>query len=281
LSPDLVVGLGDIPPFDSTADKILTQNVDAIENSEEKPRYSRKRTRAMIDRTSRWVKEQVEMIRKDDNSRTRFIAPLLPLSVEAQKGYLQILQEIDEQDEKTISGLAIYDADLSTDLPSDLHRLPKLGMTEPNTPQRILHEISKGIDIFTIPFIGSCTDAGTALDFQFPVADIDNDDNVMNKNKPLGIDMWSEKHATDVSSLSHGCKCYACTDHHRAYVRHLLSAKEMLGWTLLQIHNLFIVEKFFDGVRAAIKIGSFEKEKVRFEEYYESIMPLGTGQGPR
>jgi queuine tRNA-ribosyltransferase len=93
--------------------------------------------------------------------------------------------------------------------------------------------------------------------------------------------MWHEDHAISVTPLSEGCTCYACTKHHRAYLQHLLAAKEMLGWVLIQLHNHAIMAKFFEGIRASIDAGTFDADVAAFEAHYEPALPEKTGQGPR
>ncbi|PNS21104.1 Queuine tRNA-ribosyltransferase-like protein [Sphaceloma murrayae] len=262
LKPDIFVGLADIP-----------HGVDS---------YSSKRQETMTDRTSRWMLQQVQAFDDKDTpepKRPALFAPVLPLGSEAQRWYFE---ELTESMLKSIDGLAIFDATISDQLPDVLVSLPRLAYTQPETPQRLLYEISQGVDIFTIPFIGSATDAGIALDFTFPVLVHDCDGSAgARASKSLGLDMWSEEHTTSLTPLSAGCQCYACTDHHRAYVKHLLGAKEMLGWVLLQIHNHHVLDRFFDGVRRSIAAGSFETDKLAFEEVYMPALPAKTGQGPR
>ena len=74
--------------------------------------------------------------------------------------------------------------------------------------------------------------------------DMEGKDRGVRELEPLGLDLWSPTYATDLSPLREGCECYACGSHHRAYVRHLLDAKEMLGWVLLQIHNHHTLDVF-------------------------------------
>jgi queuine tRNA-ribosyltransferase len=136
--------------------------------------------------------------------------------------------------------------------------------------------------MFTIPFIGAATDAGIALDFQFSESDAMDANNVTGSSpKPLGIDLWSNSHAIDLSPIVRNCRCYACSKHHRAYLQHLLAAKEMLGWVLLQVHNHHVMDNFFSAIRSSLSRGSFETDCATFEKLYESELPAKTGQGPR
>lgn len=258
LKPDIVVGLGDM---------INTREP------------GRNRRQKMSERTAEWTQKTVNDVSSIDGtgqpSATSFFAPILPFSRELQSFYLdQLADELSDR----ISGLAIYDANILSELPESLLQLPRLSFTEPSSPNRILHEVSHGMDLSVVPFIGAATDAGIALDFSFPAP---SSDAPSSARQPLGIDMWSSKHATDVSPLRAGCSCYACTKHHRAYVQHLLSAKEMLGWVLLQMHNHRVVDAFFAGIRDSIGRGSFEEDRLAFERVYEPELPEKTGQGPR
>lgn len=262
LKPDIMVGLADI-----------SFGVD---------KFSQKRKETMADRTSRWMLEQVQSIKSAGAPRydePAVFAPVLPLEAEAQRWYFE---ELVDSMLDSIGGLAVYDADSLRGLPEPLQNLPRLSFTKPDTPQKLLGEISQGVDVFTIPFIGSATDAGIALDFSFPVqSHHSNGSTNGHVSKSLGVDMWSDSHTTSLTPLSDGCLCYACTNHHRAYLKHLLGAKEMLGWVLLQIHNHHTMDKFFEGVRSSIRDGSFEADKAAFERLYEPTLPAKTGQGPR
>jgi queuine tRNA-ribosyltransferase len=183
---------------------------------------------------------------------------------------------------ESVSGIAVYSLDTMDDLPEPLAHLPRLDFTSPASPHEILQHIRRGMDIMPVPFIGAATDAGIALDFVFPPP---KNDGLANGHSDslaiLGVDMWSPDHAVDVSPLSEACTCYACSNHHRAYVQHLLSAKEMLGWVLLQIHNHHVLDRFFAGIRESIRRNSFQEDIHAFEKLYQNHLPEKTGQGPR
>lgn len=222
-----------------------------------------------MDRSIDWVQQHAQQ-----SAGAKLFASLLPVSCANQQYYIDCLtDDVAGQ----ISGLAFHTLDPLEDLPASLHQLPRLAFTEPRTPHHILQHISLGLDILTIPFITAATDAGIALDFSFPApAKLVQED-----AKPLGIDMWLPTHAVDPSPLLPDCKCGACSNHHRAYVQHLLVAKEMLGWVLLQLHNHHVIDAFFSGIRRIIADGTFQDEVARFEKTYEAQLPEKTGQGPR
>jgi queuine tRNA-ribosyltransferase subunit QTRTD1 len=257
LGVDIVLGLGDVP-------------------------YGRtlgsKRIEKATDRSIDWLKDHVARRKKlaaqdGFKGQAQLFAPLLPLSCANQQYYVDCLVDDVRND---ISGLAIYSADTLEDLPEELATLPRLDLTEPATPLAVLRQIANGVDIVTMPFISVITDAGIALDFEFP-----GPSTTPSEILPLGIDLWSSSHATDLSPLRGGCSCYACTDHHRAFLQHLLAAKEMLGWVLLQVHNHHMIDKFFASIRSSIAAGTFEADVETFSRCYDSELPEKTGQGPR
>src|SRR5262249_19549585 len=66
----------------------------------------------------------------------------------------------------------------------------------------------------------------------------------------------NQQFALDNEPLETDCPCLACR-HSRGYLRHLFQANEMLGPTLLSIHNLTYYQRLMDRARAAIETGSF------------------------
>ncbi|KAI1762423.1 tRNA-guanine transglycosylase [Hypoxylon sp. FL1150] len=235
-----------------------------------------KRQLRMVERTEDWLAEMVKL-RNTKNS-TAVFAPLLPVAYSTQWEYINRLsQDYVEQ----LSGLAVCDVDILPDLRThkSLDPLPRLSMDFIASPHEILRQIRLGMDMFTLTFINTVSDSGIALTFSFPPPQTSYSD-VLN---PLGVDMWSPTHQVSLQPLSEGCKCYACTKHHRAYLQHLLNAKEMLGWTLLQIHNHQMMNKFFRGIRASLTAepSTFEQGYEAFSKTYEAEFPKGTGERPR
>ena len=64
--------------------------------------------------------------------------------------------------------------------------------------------------------------------------------------------------ARDERSIDKNCTCYTCQTFTRAYIRHLVVAKELLAGTLLSIHNLHALIHLIKDMRAAVLDGSFE-----------------------
>jgi queuine tRNA-ribosyltransferase len=232
----------------------------------------------MVERTEVWLDEfftNLASSKSPDSLESSVFAPVLPVEYPIQWDYLRHLSE-DVLDK--LSGLAVYDTNILPDLVHypPLTSLPKLSMDPPKTPHEALRQISLGIDICTVSFVNSTSDAGVAMGFSFPPPTVE-------EVRPLGVNMWSPEHNKAVVPLSEGCQCYTCSKHHRAYLHHLLNAKEMLGWNLLQIHNHHIVNEFFAGIREALGKGPavFEEGMRKFAAAYDPLFPEGTGERPR
>ncbi|KAF2469624.1 tRNA-guanine transglycosylase [Lindgomyces ingoldianus] len=256
LQPDIVVGLADIPFGQET--------------------IGSRRKDKMSDRTETWTRDIIAKRNTIEKGTPRYnvFAPILPIEKELQSWYLEHL--LDDMVDK-ISGVAIYDSHLLDQLPEELQPLPRLSFDNPTSPQALLRQVGLGMDLFTVPFVTEATDAGIALEFTFPAPQKTNGA----ERRSLGIDMWQNEHSESVIPLTEGCKCYACTKHHRAYIQHLLGAKEMLGWVLIQLHNHEILSAFFAGIRNSIETNNFEQDVAAFEVFYEPKLPEKTGSGPR
>lgn len=77
------------------------------------------------------------------------------------------------------------------------------------------------------------------------------------------------KYREDFTPLLEDCDCYTCTNYTTAYLRHLTKAKEILGGTLLSIHNEHFIIKLVDDIRASIEDGTFyELKKSWLARYY-------------
>jgi queuine tRNA-ribosyltransferase len=72
------------------------------------------------------------------------------------------------------------------------------------------------------------------------------------------INLSNAKYSRSPSPIEENCKCYTCQNFSRAYIRHLIVAKEMLSSTLLSIHNLHTLLKMSAEIREAIIAGTFD-----------------------
>jgi queuine tRNA-ribosyltransferase len=71
------------------------------------------------------------------------------------------------------------------------------------------------------------------------------------------LNLRNAKHADDPRPIEENCACYACQHFSRAYLRHLIAAKEILGLRLTTIHNLHFTLDLMRQMRASILDGTF------------------------
>ncbi len=72
----------------------------------------------------------------------------------------------------------------------------------------------------------------------------------------------------DFTPLDPECDCYTCKNYTRAYIRHLVKTKEILGVRLLSMHNLYFLTKLMERVRIEIEQDNLENFKNQFYQKY-------------
>lgn len=100
------------------------------------------------------------------------------------------------------------------------------------------------------------------------------------------LNMMNAVFARDTSPLDETCDCYTCQTFTRAYIRHLIVAKELLAGTLLSLHNLRALIRLMEQMRVFIADGSFESRVPELldqwhgnaERNIKGIMVNGDGQ---
>ena len=110
------------------------------------------------------------------------------------------------------------------------------------TPEDLIHGIARGIDVF------DCV-LPTRLARHNAVFSPEGRLNLMNA-----------VYARDARPIDESCDCYTCRTFTRAYLRHLISAKESLAGTLLSIHNLHTMINLVNNIRTSIIDGTFESK---------------------
>ncbi|MCR5354275.1 MAG: tRNA guanosine(34) transglycosylase Tgt [Lachnospiraceae bacterium] len=84
------------------------------------------------------------------------------------------------------------------------------------------------------------------------------------------INLFNQKHEKDMRPIEEGCGCPACQTYSRAYIRHLLKAKEMLGMRLCVLHNLYFYNNMMEEIRDALDAGQFATYKKNLLESMEA-----------
>ena len=82
------------------------------------------------------------------------------------------------------------------------------------------------------------------------------------------VNMRNARHKDDPAPLDPACTCYCCANFSRAYLHHLVMAKEILGMMLLTRHNLHYYQELMAGMRSAIEAGSFADFQKAFSAEY-------------
>ena len=115
------------------------------------------------------------------------------------------------------------------------------------TPQNILESVERGVDFF---------------DCVYPARNGRHGHAYTNYGK---MNLMNAKYELDDRPIEEGCQCPTCRHYSRAYIRHLLKAKEMLGLRLLVLHNLYFYNTMMEEIREAIeqqRFSAYKKEKL-------------------
>lgn len=111
------------------------------------------------------------------------------------------------------------------------------------TPANILEAVDRGVDFF---------------DCVYPTRNGRHGHAYTNFGK---LNLTNARFELDSRPIEEGCKCPACQKYSRAYIRHLLKAKEMLGLRLLVMHNLYFYNNMMEEIREAIEQGRYKEYK--------------------
>ena len=84
------------------------------------------------------------------------------------------------------------------------------------------------------------------------------------------INLHNHQFLRDFTPLDPTCDCYTCQNYTKSYLRHLITSKEMLGGTLLSIHNIRFLIKLTEELREAIKKDTLLEYRASFIEKYNS-----------
>ena len=83
------------------------------------------------------------------------------------------------------------------------------------------------------------------------------------------LNIANAKYISDALPIDENCNCYTCKNFSRAYLRHLVLAKEMLAATLLSIHNLCMLITLMSDIRLAIVQNRYARFASEFLEHWE------------
>ena len=221
-------------------------------------RADRTYVQASVDRTYRWlVRCQKEMARLNDQEATLNRQQLLfginqgAVFADIRKEHADRITQL-ELDGYAIGGLAVGETheEMYHILEETVPHLPAdrptylMGV---GTPANILEGVERGVDFF---------------DCVYPSRNGRHGHVYTNLGK---LNLFNAKYEADDRPIEEGCDCPACRRYTRAYIRHLLKAKEMLGMRLCVLHNLTFYNTMMAEIRTALEEGRFaayKKEKL-------------------
>lgn len=123
------------------------------------------------------------------------------------------------------------------------------------TPANILEGVERGVDFF---------------DCVYPSRNGRHGHVYTNQGK---LNLFNAKFELDARPIEEGCQCPACQHYSRAYIRHLLKAKEMLGMRLCVLHNLYFYNTMMEEIREALDEGRFASYKRNKLEGFRETQP--------
>ena len=219
--------------------------------------------RKSVDRTTRWLKRCKTEMERLNNLQDTINQHQMLFGINQGAVYEDIRIEHAQQiteldlDGYAVGGLAVGESH------EEMYRIldevvPYLPQDKPTylmgvgTPANILEGVERGIDFF---------------DCVYPSRNGRHGHVYTNHGK---LNLLNAKYELDDQPIEEGCQCPSCRHYSRAYIRHLLKAKEMLGMRLCVLHNLYFYNHMMEEIRDAIEKGRFQEYKAKklagFEE---------------
>ncbi len=214
----------------------------------------RKYVQASVERTTRWLERcKVEMNRlnglEDTINKNQLLFGINQGAIfpDIRIEHAKIIREMD-LDGYAVGGLAVGETheEMYHILDEVVPYLPKEKPTYlmgVGTPANILEGVERGVDFF---------------DCVYPTRNGRHGHLYTNHGK---INLFNAKYELDDRPVEEGCGCPACQRYSRAYIRHLLKAKEMLGMRLCVLHNLYFYNTMMEEIRDALDQGNFATYK--------------------
>ncbi len=214
----------------------------------------RKYVQDSVERTTRWLQRcKAEMKRlnslEDTINKDQMLFAINQGAIydDIRIEHAKIISEMD-LDGYAVGGLAVGETheEMYHILDVTVPHLPKdkptylMGV---GTPANILEAVDRGVDFF---------------DCVYPSRNGRHGHVYTNFGK---INLFNAKYELDDRPIEPGCNCPACQRYSRAYIRHLLKAKEMLGMRLCVLHNLYFYNQMMEEIRLALDENRFASYK--------------------
>ncbi|MBO5425937.1 MAG: tRNA guanosine(34) transglycosylase Tgt [Lachnospiraceae bacterium] len=216
-----------------------------------------------VDRTTRWLERcKVEMARlnslEDTINKKQMLFGINQGGIfeDIRIEHAKRISDMD-LDGYAIGGLAVGESheDMYRIIEATVPYLPKNKPTYlmgVGTPANILEAVERGVDFF---------------DCVYPSRNGRHGHVYTNQGK---LNLFNAKYETDDRPIEEGCGCPACQKYSRAYIRHLLKAKEMLGMRFCVLHNLYFYNNMMSEIREAIEQGRYADYKRKKLEGFNS-----------
>ena len=216
----------------------------------------RKYVQASVERTTRWLercKKEMQRLNslEDTINKNQLLFGINQGAIfnDIRIEHAKIISDM-ELDGYAVGGLAVGESHEQMYDVLD-HVIPYLPENKPTylmgvgTPANILEGVERGIDFF---------------DCVYPSRNGRHGHVYTNHGK---LNLFNKKYELDSKPIEEGCGCPACKSYSRAYIRHLLKAKEMLGMRLCVLHNLYFYNEMMEEIRDALDNDSFAAYKKR------------------
>ena len=225
-------------------------------------RADRAYVQASVDRTTRWlVRCKAEMARlnglEDTLNRRQLLFGINQGAVfdDIRVEHARRIAEL-ELDGYALGGLAVGETheEMYHVLEETIPHLPAekpVYLMGVGTPANILEGVERGVDFFDCVYPSRNGRPGHVY---------------TNRGK---LNLFNAKYESDMAPVEEGCGCPACRRYSRAYIRHLLKAKEMLGMRLCVLHNLYFYNTMMREIRDALEAGQFAAYKKKKLENME------------
>ena len=120
-------------------------------------------------------------------------------------------------------------------------------------PEDLVNAVVRGVDIFDCVAPTRLARHGTAY------------------IKGGRLNLRNAIHEKDPNPIDATCNCYCCTHFSRAYLRHLVKAKEILAHILLSTHNIHFLINLMQQMREAIRKGELQQFATEFLQHYPAV----------
>ena len=199
-----------------------------------------------VDRTTRWLNRcKAEMTRlnglEDTINKRQMLFGINQGGTfeDIRIEHAKVISELD-LDGYALGGLAVGEthAEMYRIIEETTPYLPKNKPTYlmgVGTPANILESVDRGVDFF---------------DCVYPSRNGRHGHVYTHRGK---INLFNAQYELDNEPIEEGCGCPACRNYSKAYIRHLLKAKEMLGMRLCVLHNLYFYNHLMEEIRTAIE----------------------------